>query len=401
MTTVRTMIGALALAAPLATAHAGGFAISEQSITAAGTGGAGAARADEPGAAWTNPAALADGGGWRIGAALVFARPAIEATGEDAMGPWTSQTEAAWATPPHLDVAWSDGKLAAGVALGVPFGGGVTWPVDWQGRFEIVASRIEVFRAAPFVAWDLGRVRVAAGPHVDRARMRIGRQLDFIDMEGDVAIDMDGTGFGGHAAVWAQASRDVAVGLTYKSRTKIPLEGGADFTTPDAFAGKTPDQVARGTLRTPDRFALGGRWARGRWAVLADVELTLWGVHREVAIDFSQEQTPDVHQPTRWSSTFALRAGGEAQVSRRVTARAGAAWDPSPAPDDTLAPSSPDANRTSITGGVSVAASDAVMVDGFAEYLHLASRATGGVETMSASYGGHAAFVGVGVRWQR
>ncbi|MBZ0234675.1 MAG: outer membrane protein transport protein, partial [Deltaproteobacteria bacterium] len=234
------------------------------------------------------------------GLGLVLARPAITASGENDDGAWTSSTENPWATPPHVDLAWASGKLVVGLAAGVPFGGGVVWPVDWQGRFEIVRSRLEVFRVAPFVGWSSGKVRVAGGVHVDRGRMRVARQLDFIDMEGDVAIDMAGTGVGAHLAAWTQASADVALGLTYKSRTKLPLAGGADFTVPDAFAGKTPDQEARATITLPDRFVLGSRYARGRWTALADLELTLWGAYRELAIDFAQEQTPDVHQPTRW-----------------------------------------------------------------------------------------------------
>ena len=51
-------------------------------------------------------------------------------------------------------------------------------------------------------------------------------------------------GVGMHLAAWAQASDEVAVGLTYKSRTRLPLSGGADFTVPDAFLGRAPDQQA-------------------------------------------------------------------------------------------------------------------------------------------------------------
>jgi long-chain fatty acid transport protein len=389
----------LALAAASGTASAGGFAIAEQTITSAGTGGAGAARDDEAGAAWTNPAALADGGGWRAGLGMVLARPSIAATGETDDGAWTSSTENPWATPPHVDLAYGDGDLVFGIAAGVPFGGGVVWPVDWQGRFEIVRSRMEVFRAAPFVGWSFGKVRIAGGPHIDRGRLRVARQLDFIDMEGDVAIDMAGTGIGMHLAAWAQASENVAVGLTYKSRTRIPLAGGADFKVPDAFSEKTPDQEAHATLTLPDRFVLGSRYEHGRFAALADLEMTLWGTYKELHIDFAEEQTPDVRQPTRWHTTVAVRVGGEAKLGERVTARGGVAYDPSPAPDDTLAPSSPDADRTALTAGASVAASRRFTLDAFAEYLHLASRSTTGIESMDASFSGNALFVGLGLRW--
>jgi hypothetical protein len=130
---------------------------------------------------------------------------------------------------------------------------------------------------------------------------------------------MAGTGFGVHLAAWAQAADDVAVGLTYKSRTKVPLSGGADFTVPDAFSEKTPDQEASGALSLPDRFVLGSRYERGRWTALADLELTLWGTYRELHIDFVEAQTPDVHQATRWHKTLAARVAR--RDARRVRVR--------------------------------------------------------------------------------
>jgi long-chain fatty acid transport protein len=280
----------------------------------------------------------------------------------------------------------------------VPFGGGVEWPADWQGRFEIVRTRLEVFRVAPFAAYRFGRVRVGGGPHFDRGRLRLARQMDFIDTEGDVAIDVAGSGVGVHLAAWAEATPDVDVGVTYKSRTRIRMEGGADFTVPDAFSEKTPDQPATITLTTPDRIAVGARWTRGRWTALADLELTLWGTYDELHVDFSQMQTPDVHQSTQWHTTVAVRAGAELRVSDRVTGRVGASYDPSPAPDATLAPSSPDATRLALTTGFSVGVSRSLIVDTFAEYMHLSSRSTSGVESMAADFSGRAVFFGLGLR---
>nr|MBA2544612.1 hypothetical protein [Deltaproteobacteria bacterium] len=105
------VVGGIA-AGSLGTAHAGGFAVSEQTAASAGTGGAGAARDDDPGAAWHQPAALADGGGLRLDLSLIFARPSLEARALD--GSWSESNEAAWATPPHLDISYARGRWAAG-----------------------------------------------------------------------------------------------------------------------------------------------------------------------------------------------------------------------------------------------------------------------------------------------
>jgi long-chain fatty acid transport protein len=377
-------------------AHAGGFALSEQTAVSAGTGGAGAGRADDPSAAWHNPSALADGGGLRVDLSMIFARPSLEARALD--GSWSQGNDAAWATPPHLDVSFARGPWAAGLSLGIPFGSGVTWPGDWAGRHEIVASRLEVLRAAPFVAWRFGKLRVAAGVHADFGRLQIARNLDFIDMEGDVAIDMDGRAFGVDASAFYQARPDLALGLVYRGASSMPLAGGANFTAPDAFSTKIADQTATSRLELPAQLIAGARFARGAVAVLADVEWTRWSTSERLVIDFAEMATPDVTQMQHWRNTLALRGGAE-YARGRLTLRGGGYVDQSPAPTSTLAPSSPDSSRLGVVAGASWRINRQLRVDGFLEQMFLLRRDSTNVDALQASYGGRATLAGLGVAW--
>jgi long-chain fatty acid transport protein len=394
--TIGAFVAIATLAAP-GTAHAAGFAVSEQTATASGTAGAGVAREDDAGLAWYNPAALADAGGWRVGFGLTLARPSVTAQAMD--GSWSSDAERAWATPPHLDASFAAGSFALGVAVGVPFGSGVTWPADWPGRHEITRSELQDFRVAPFAAWRFGALRLAAGLHVDAARLRVGRKLDFIDVDGDVAIDMDGRGLGVDASAFWQASADVGVGLVYRGRTKIAFSGGANFTTPDAFSEKTADQEAKADITLPDQLVLGGRWHHGAWAALADVELTTWSSYDTLVIDFHNDVTPDVVQDNGWKTTVAVRGGGELRPIAKLTLRGGAYYDPTPAPDDKLAPSSPDSSRVGVTAGATYALSKAWSVDAFYESMWLLERESSSMEALAARYSGTAQILGFGMRW--
>ena len=377
-------------------AHAGGFAVSEQTVVASGTGGAGIARSDDSGAAWHDPAALADGGGWRFDLSLIFARPSLEARALD--GSWVESNQAAWATPPHLNLSYAQGPWAAGVSLGVPFGSGVTWPANWPGRNEIVATDLKVFRAAPFVAMRFGMIRVAAGVHVDFGRLQIERNLDFIDTEGNVAIDMDGSGLGFDASVFYQARPDLAFGAIFRSRTRMALHGGANFTAPAAFSSKVADQDASSEVVLPDQLAIGGRYQRGAYAVLADLELTTWSTNDRLVVDFAQDQTPDVMQQQSWHNTVSVRVGGEWSRGR-LTLRHGTYLEQSPAPADRLAPSSPDSTRLGLSAGASWRFDRRFSVDAFLESMWLLRRDTENMDSLQASYGGRATLAGLGVRW--
>lgn len=381
------------------TAHAGGFSLEEQSPVAGGTGGAGTARPDDAGAAWYNPAALADGAGIRVGVGIMAALPALHASAADQS--WETDAESGVSTPPHLFASYARGDFACGLSFGVPYGGGVTWPDDWAGRHEIVSSDLMVFRVAPFVAWRVGRARLSGGAHVNFGRLQLARSLDFVDTEGDVQIDLSGRSVGFDLAGFVTATPKLDLGLSYKSRSTIALAGGADFTAPDAFDAKTADQNASAELRLPDRIAAGARWHSGRVAVLADLVVSWWKVNEELVIDFENDATPDPVQHNNWQSTLGLRAGAEYRVQSATLLRGGAFVDPSPARDQDLAPSSPDSTRVGATVGLSRALTSDVTADLFYEYMHIMARESENPESVEASYGGRAQFLGVGLRLHR
>lgn len=393
---MKTLAAILLSLACTTVAHAGGTAVGEQTAVSAATGGAGAARGNDPGAAWHAPAALADGGGLRLGVSLALAHPTLQARGAD--GTWTTDSASAWATPPHVDASFAHGAWAAGVALGVPFGGGVTWPRPWPGATQAVSTDLMVLRAAPFAAYRLGPIRIAAGMHFDAGRLQIQRDLDFIDMEGDVHIDLAGQGVGADASLYYAPRPDVGIGLTYRGRTTLDFDGNANFTAPDAFSEKTPDQTARTTMVLPDQIVLGARYRRGNLTALGDIEYTRWSVNERTEVDFAVDATPTAMQENQWHDTVTLRAGAEWQRDE-LTARVGGYYDPSPVPAEHLTPTAPDGTRVAFTAGAGYRISPAWSADAFAEQMWILRRDTTSVDTLPASYGGTAVVFGVGMRW--
>jgi long-chain fatty acid transport protein len=389
-------LAALLVVGLSASAQAGGLAVGEQNAVSAGTGGAGAARDDDPGAAWHDPAALADGGGWRVGFSLALARPALEARATD--GTWATDSERAWSTPPHLDASFARDRWAAGISLGVPFGGGVTWPAMWPGAIEAVRTELMVLRAAPFAAWSFGAVRVSAGVHLDTGRLQIARDLDFIDTQGNVRMDLAGHGAGVDAAAYWRARADLGVAVVYRGQTTIGFDGPANFTAPDAFSEKTPDQTARTEMTLPAQLVVGARWRRGVFAAVADIEYARWSVDQKTTVTFANPSTPQAVQDNAWHDTIAVRTGGEWSRGR-VVVRGGGYWDPSPVPASHLTPASPDASRLGLTAGASWRLAAAWTADLFAERMWLLRRDTTSTDTMPASYGGSAIVLGAGLRW--
>jgi len=390
-----------------AVAFAGGFEVPDQSAVAGATGGTGTARRGDPSSAWYQPAELADGEGFRGGLGLILAVPAITATAlEGSME--TATTETNVSPIPHLHLSYSDDVWAVGAYVGISHGSTVQWPDGWWGRFESMRTGILVIRANPFFALRLGGeeglidgfpdFRLSVGLHVDTMQVQNTRRLDFIDQEGTVDLLFWGAGVGGDASIYYQALPELSFGVTYKSRTFIELSGDADFTVPDPFVGRAPDQHASTTFTIPDRLSIGVAYQDDMFGVFADFGVSFWSVRERTQIDFEQEVTSDIDTPTNWHDAISLRLGGEVTPIRELTARAGLFWDQEVGPPDTLAASSPDMNRLGLTLGAGVNITPEFGVDLYYAYVAFLERDGTSLDAALATYSGELHLVGLTVR---
>ncbi|MCA9580478.1 MAG: outer membrane protein transport protein, partial [Myxococcales bacterium] len=146
-------------------ARAGGFEVSDQGASAGGTANAAVARADDTAAAWHNPAWLADGAGFRLMAGATFLAPTLR--GEATDQTWIAETNGGVSVAPYAYLSVAVDDFLGGVSVNVPFASNIRWPANWDQRFDILESKPQVFRVAPFLGWNFGRIRIAAGPHFD------------------------------------------------------------------------------------------------------------------------------------------------------------------------------------------------------------------------------------------
>lgn len=402
MTRVTGLVMVAALLSPSA-AQAAGYELAEQSALAAGTGGAGAARQGDPGAVWYNPAAVADGGGFRAGVSLFLALPQITATPTNTTfaPPRATTNELGVATPFAAHLAYAYQRFGAGLYVGTSHGATVTWPAGWWGRFDATSTSLLVLRTAPSLSLSFGDrrlLRVGAGAHIDYANLDLRRDLDFVDATGTTNMQLSGVSAGGDASIFWQATAALSLGLTYQSRTVLRLDGNAKFSVPPSFTGRAQDQRISSAITLPDRIALGTAWHHDRVALFADATLTLWSVNDAQTIHFSQANMADVTQAQHWQQSFSVRAGVEGAVARGMSLRGGAYYDHQAAPSDTLSASSPDAARVGLTIGGTLRLPRGVCIDSFGAVAILLPREANGPDAIAASYSGYVLYAGLAVR---
>ncbi len=365
---------------PAGSADAGGYELATQSASVAGAGHAGAALSDDAAAAWYNPAATADGGGFRLAVGLAIGGSRVRASGDVLEGTSASPVS----TPPHLYVSYARDWWAVGATANLAYAGGVRWPNDWAGRFEILESRPTFLRITTYFAARVGPVALSVGPHFDAGALRLRRATDHVAEEGSVHILLRGAGIGVDASALVRFSPYAQLGLTYRSRTSVPLDGEVDFDVPAPFAPRFPDQEASSAITLPDRIALGAAFRprlpgfdASPLRILTEASLTLWNVNDKLVVDFAEDVTTDSVKVNDWQPTMAIRGGVEVYVHRRFTARGGLYADGlwgAPPPADTLSASSPDATRLGLTVGASVHVHRFVSIDLFYEHVELLPR---------------------------
>lgn len=396
------------LAAALVLSHAtpasaGGYEIAQQGARAGGTASAATAREADPSAAWFNPAALADGRGLRTGIGVTLALPTLhaEALPEAPDAPWQADTDAAVSPPPQLYASYAHERWVFGVSANLPYASRVQWPADWQHRFDVISSQIQFVRIAPLVGYDFGPLRLAAGPQFDIGRVHLKRATDHIDYEGSSAIVMSGHGFGGHVSLFARPWEQLAVGVSYRSRSVSSLTGDADFNVPEVLAGMLPDQRVATEWTLPDRIAVGAAGRFGPVEALLDLSMTLWSVNDSLLIVFEDPATDNRESPRGWRDSLALRMGLEWNALQQLDVRAGfyvdGLPDPPPPPEH-LSPSSPDSTRVAGTLGLGANVADWLSGDVFYEHMRLLERTSSSDDAPAAAYSGYAHFFGIGVR---
>jgi len=386
------------------TVWAGGYELVQQGAAAGGVGHAGAGRDGDPSAAWFVPAATADGGGFRLAlGASLGGSTVVSASLPGVADSWEERTANPVSVPPYLYASYSHAWWSVGVTANLNFAGGVRWPDDWRGRFEILSTSPRYFRATAYFAGRIGPVRLSVGPHLDAGSLGISKATDHVAEEGSVQIALRGVGLGVDVSAHVTLSPHVQLGATYRSRTKIKLKGEADFDVPDAFGPRFPDGPASSEVTLPDRIVVGA-WFRPKGAerltILADVGATLWSVNDSLVIDFEDEASTDTTISNGWRDTMAIRGGVEIDVHERVRLRGGGYIDGlwgAPPPDETLSPSSPDSTRLGVTLGGRVEMADWLAIDAFYEHVELLRRESTSEDAPEASYRGFANLGGLSV----
>jgi long-chain fatty acid transport protein len=393
------------------TAWAGGFQIFEHGASSTGMANARTAIADDVNALYYNPAAITELEGLQLQVGTTGILPLVH---YDAAGPSDSprtypsyengsymekpvndgensvDAKAKGFTPIHLYATYrfDDLGISVGYGLNNPFGLGMYWPGDWDGKYVGTYTEIQTFFSQPTVAVDIAKLAgfkdrvklsAAAGYNFVYGTARLGRKTDLRVGEvlsiGELQdpwgqLNMFGTAFGHgfNLAVYAEIPGLLAFGASVRSAIRMPFSGDAKFkfndagrATVDLLGMSIPDKTTGSVdITLPWNLNFGVAFLGvENLKIAADAYVAFFQSYDELALKFScvEEGTcsdsldadPVVKN---WGQSWQFCLGAEYLIAKSIVVRAGAGVVTTPVPDEYYDPSLPDGFRTLVSGGL-------------------------------------------------
>jgi long-chain fatty acid transport protein len=188
-------------------------------------------------------------------------------------------------------------------------------------------------------------------------------------------LNGDGTGLGANAGVKYNATDQLNLGLSYRSRVKIKVDGTAEVGAPLGLSNSAQTEI---TL--PDLIQFGASYkASDNLTLNADLDYTWWSTYDRLVIKsntiltLSLGTTDTSIDEKDWQNTWAIRIGGQYKLSEQWKLRAGYVYDQSPVPSDRFDTRVPDSDRQGITIGTGYTSGN-ITIDASYMYLHFKNR---------------------------
>ncbi len=355
--------------------YASGFRLPDQSASAMGMAGAFVGQADDATAVWYNPAGITQLPGTRLAAGVTSITPTME---HDTPIATTETTERELFVPPHFYLTHRVSKeLALGISVNSPFGLSTTWSDSSSVRYVTTFSEVKTIEVNPSAAYQFtDRFSAAFGIAYLQLKATMEKALPVAPgVDAKFTLKGDGSGWGFNAAMLFKATDAAQIGLTYRSRIKINLDGTADAGVPLSVSnpGKTditlPDIIQAGvSYKATDSLTLN-----------ADLEYTLWSTYDRLVVTsntiavLTGGATDTQTSEKKWENAFCLRLGGQYRMNDHWKLRAGYVYDQNPVPENHFDTAVPDADRQGITIGAGYS-SGKITVDVAYMYLKFMNR---------------------------
>ena len=361
-------------------AQSAGFYIQEQSVSGLGNAYAGqVAKPRDSSIVYYNPAAMTqlDGNGATFGVHIIAPSADLSDTGTTngltSVGPEAGNPYDP--TPvPNFSMAYEviEDKLWLGVSAGAPFGLSNDYGKEWFGRYDSTDSDLAVHEAQPSFAYKVNdKLSVGGGINIQSVDVDLGSVINLgpTDLNSTLEGD-DSLSVGYNVGLLYQPLESTVLGVHYRSSVKHQLDGDVAIDNNGTFVS---GYEAAAKLALPDILQLGvDHKINDKWSVQAGATWFGWNSFDEIRVIDKAGVQADSVTVQNYQTTWAFAVGAEYILDDKWTLRAGYQFDETPTTDLYRTSRTPDGDRQWFAAGATYEINDKLSLDLAAVYIDVA-----------------------------
>ncbi|MEW6368601.1 MAG: OmpP1/FadL family transporter [Acidobacteriota bacterium] len=373
----RYALTCVALLASCSLVNASGFGFYEHSAAATALAGAYLGRVDSVTALFYNPASIGKLSYDELSVGATLVSPSFKYTGLS--GSPEVDGESNLYLPPNGYYARKLGdQFTFGFGFYVPYGLTTEWNENWVGRYVSIKADLRAYYFNPVLAYNLNdQVSVAGGISYVHSTVGLKRKIDLTPLrpafggiplpDVTMSVDAGGDALGFNAGIIVDASPDITLGASYRSKVTVKYDGDIAFDVPATGYGPAVDDPlkllfpgggASTTIVLPQQFNVGFNYhGMERWQADFAFWWTGWSSVDRIALTLENHST----RPTEaiqnnpierdYTNVWSIRLGTEYVLNEQWRLRGGYLFDKNPVPDPSVDPILPDSDRQSFQLG--------------------------------------------------
>ncbi|MBP3942444.1 outer membrane protein transport protein [Sphingobacteriaceae bacterium WQ 2009] len=386
---MKKLLLGIALAAPILL-FGQGSQVNLQGMKQVGMGGAGAALIIDESTIVYNPGALSrfQSNGIQINGAAVMYKSAFQEVNSGSV----ANTKNSISPPFSVFAAFGPqaSKFKFGVGIYTPYGGGVDWGTEWEGKYNLASLALRAIYIQPTVSYRItDRLSIGGGFVYNIGQVNLERSIPVFFEDGRAGLATlkgTGTGLGYNLGIHYQTENKVAVMVNYRSRVLTKLkDGDANFDVPNSVIPNFPaGNTFNAELPLPATLVAGISFPlTERLDMAVDGSYVFYNTYKELKFDY-KTNTPslaDTYSLKNYRNAQSIKVGFQHKTTDKLTLRAGTGYVRTPVRVDYVYPETPDNDRVMVNAGLTYSVSEKWEITGAFAYQHILKREATNVES--------------------
>lgn len=365
-------------------ALAGGFSLSEQSVSAMGTANAGrASNAQDASVVFNNPAAmhLLKQAQFTQAVAFIDAQTKIKNVTAPLGGTNDGDIVPHTFIPSGYFTSGDKGGWAWGLGVYGSFGLKTNYESTFAGRHLGDKSSVKITTVQPAFSYKINdKVSVGFGPTINKVDAILTKNVAAVTggAIADTELRGDDLGYGYNLGIHAALDENTSAGVVYRSKVKYKIDDGTLTTTGTgapigpggAIVGGAGTYSAKTSLTTPESVELAvTHKLNAKDTIHAGAAWTRWSRLKELAVQTTHPLVGTTVETFNWKDSVGYSVGLTHAVCDKLEVRAGLAYDNTPVAPADRSVRLPSADRRIASLGAGYKLSPSQTIDASYSYV--------------------------------